>query len=76
MSMLMVLSIFVILCVFLVEIICVDFALFIYICIDLGYTMIRRGHIGIQLTGLIPPSVFAGPKQESTFPMWVESLFC
>ena len=69
MSMLMVSSIFVILYVLLVEIICVGYALFIYICIDLGYKMIKRGNIWIQLTGLIPPNVCAGPKQESAFPM-------
>jgi len=55
MSMLMVSSIFVILCVFLVEIVCVGFALSIYICIDLGYKMIKRGNVWIQLTGLISP---------------------
>ena len=69
MSMLMVSSIFVILYVLLVEIICVGYALFIYICIDLGYKLIKRGNIWIQLTGLIPPNVCAGPKQESAFPM-------
>ena len=69
MSMLMLSSFFVILCVFLVEIICVGFALFNYICIDLGYKMIKRGNAWNQLTGLIPPNVCAGHKQESVFPM-------